>query len=150
LSSAASDDGSWGAGQWAAAGLAAAGSALAIAATVSAYEQNRRDYQRVMRLIEQQRRDDANFGRFAGFDADGNPVMANTQESMQHLARSSGRVEPPQFRQSAPEVNVHLRNVNVLDQKVIGDYLAGPQAEKQVMNIMSRNGRGVRHIIQSA
>lgn len=41
---------------------------------------------------------------------------------------------------------VSLRNVNVIDPSLVGDYLDGPEGETKVMNVISRNETKIRQI----
>lgn len=82
---------------------------------------------------------------YAGaFDA-GGPIPAGKwgivgergPEIVQGPAHITSRVETASIMNQKPQVNV--RNINVLDPRVIGDYLGTDEGEQMVVNIMQKN-----------
>src|SRR5690606_22276583 len=81
---------------------------------------------------------------FGGAKASGGDVMSGRSYLVgEHgpemfTPRSAGSITPNnQLSGSAPVVNV--RNINVLDPSVVGDYLGGDEGEQLIMNIVQRN-----------
>ena len=88
------------------------------------------------------------FGAFGGGRASGGDVMSGRSYLVgEHgpemfIPRTAGTVAPnSQLTQSAPQVNV--RNINVLDPSLVGDYLATDSGEQLIMNVLQRNRRAL-------
>lgn len=87
-------------------------------------------------------------GQLPGFYASGTPSarrgLAWVGEEGPELVDFSGgeRVynNRDSQRMAAPQVHNHLRNINVLDPSIVGDWLATPQGETLIVNVMRKNG----------
>jgi TP901 family phage tail tape measure protein len=132
--------------------FSAASSGMSIASTVSNYQQSVKDYNRVMGLIQQRQSLDANYGKFAGFDANGNPTTARTDAQLNQLARASSRgvASPLAAGAQAPAVNIAIKNVNALDKDTLTEHMASGAGEKVILNTISRNKRDVKYLIEQA
>jgi hypothetical protein len=87
-------------------------------------------------------------GVFGGGRASGGDVMSGRSYLVgEHgpemfIPRTAGTIAPnSQLTQSAPQVNV--RNINVLDPSLVGDYLATDSGEQLIMNVLQRNRRAL-------
>lgn len=84
------------------------------------------------------------FANFGGAKATGGDVMSGRSYLVgergpeMFTPRSAGSITPNnQLSGSAPVVNV--RNINVLDPSIVGDYLGGDEGEQLIMNVVQRN-----------
>jgi len=88
------------------------------------------------------------FSAFGGGRASGGDVMSGRSYLVgengpeMFIPRTAGTIAPnSQLTQSAPQVNV--RNINVLDPSLVGDYLATDSGEQLIMNVLQRNRRAL-------
>jgi len=63
------------------------------------------------------------------------PANVTSREKTAELLRGSGRGDAT----PAAPANVNVRNINVLDPKLVGDYLGTDDGEKLIMNVIQRN-----------
>jgi hypothetical protein len=66
------------------------------------------------------------------------PAKITSRAETARMLRDGGGSEQP----SAPP-NVNIKNINVLDPSVVGDYLSTDDGEQMIMNVVQRNQRSI-------
>ena len=69
------------------------------------------------------------------------PANVRSRRDTAEIFRAGADQSQPQQVMSPPQVNI--KNINVLDPSVVGDYLATDEGEQVIMNVVQRNQRAI-------
>lgn len=72
------------------------------------------------------------------------------QSGANSVNQNKGPVRPVGIQRPVPaNTTVNMRNINVLDPAIVGNYLSSPQGERVFINTLRRNSDQVRQIVQN-
>ena len=71
------------------------------------------------------------------------------QDGAKAVNRNTTPAQPVGMSASSLNNTVHIRNINVLDPTLVGDYMSSPQGEQVFINMLRRNSEQVRQIAQN-